>query len=1101
MTDLQCAASAQYRPPSVYTTNVLPGQQFVASDPVSSPSVPIAAAPAAESYNAAPISSSASVSVPTGIPTSAGYSDLDPAVRGSLAAAPASGAERPSIPAPHRLNSQTGVATDAFFPSNETAASSEAASAVPEDAVGDPSGPNGAPPYLGSGNGQLDQEGLALKVSPAPASELAAHTAVVGSGGAPVPPHSAPSTTASSGRTEEPNLTPRYEHPLALQQLSPDQQQQHQHQYSTSQAQTQLGTPQSYPAQQAQVQGHYLPRIQAPQTYHLKQSSAYGADDNQSAYYDSYQHHTPSITQTLRNIHGQAPNFSANPAYLAQQSNYQPGTFQNSSSYQNALQGISSPADEPSAGRRPSAGSQRPQSVKKSSSGFFGRMSKLFRTDIRDASEASQSANRRESREPESHGAPDVDSSDEEADAATAYDQARTRTAAASGDGWHTRTDSNLRSIKGVPGGRSLISRASNALGREEDSSSDEEPETAVHVNGQYASDAASARTGKRSLLSRMSGRGSQNGTAGTRDDTNETQRIVPGPMSLRQHEAEVQRRARDSVVGAGIGQQPAPPKPEGSLVRSASTPAGSAVKRKVVKKKVVKRPVSRAESDLEGVKTSPVKRASSSAAKPLRTLTLIGDASTGTRNSRISAAGHGSASGHSSSVAPLASGKYATSNWVSTSKDVQLAPKASQHKARTRTSAGHAPPQSGGQGEGSKSHQPDELDREKTPRPRPGSTASRPASRANRALSATPTASTDPPLVVTAPPRAKDLLNAPSYSGPRASTYVTPTTAGITALRSGADVNAAGQPNYLTHYDPPMEQARAGTATPTAGTRKVVRKVKRVKSAAGAMSAPTTPIPQDSPVKVKRHVSLSARPTSAVGTGKHLPTAHDARPLSPAIKSPTPYDDEGVTRRKSVRMAPDTKLATEPRTVKVVKKVKKSAAGAKAAPAELSPVPFQVTAPKSSIVRSAQPPPIAMAPSLHSSTAASAPTRPASAPGQGFIARAPGSSLSGMGFIPSAPGSSVVSPSAIANPGRTAALPRQPARGSATQNERPRPASSAGWATRIGRDDSSDDEAPVTPDGDEYARARRAFSSASRHLGMATKRGGPVHPSQVRAV
>lgn len=52
-----------------------------------------------------------------------------------------------------------------------------------------------------------------------------------------------------------------------------------------------------------------------------------------------------------------------------------------------------------------------------------------------------------------------------------------------------------------------------------------------------------------------------------------------------------------------------------------------------------------------------------------------------------------------------------------------------------------------------------------------------------------------------------------------------------------------------------------------------------------------------------------------------------------------------------------------------------------------------------------------------------------------------------------------------------------------------------ATWSTRIGRDDdSSDEEDGAQGDGDEYANARKAFGSATRHLGVAT---GTIQPKQ----
>lgn len=878
-----------------------------------------------------------------------------------------------------------------------------------------------------------------------------------------------------------------------------------------------------------------------------------------------------------------ASTLTTNPAYMPHEGMYQPGTFQNSSSYQDAVQGITSTDDGSSTHSAGRPGSLKPASI-------FGRVTKLFRHDGGGgggggasilpgghARRSSRSSSQSQPRERDDTGPADDNSSDDER-----YAFPTEPPGLGGGEGWHTRTAGNLRSIKGsnASGNRSFLARATNAVGGRggaggADSSSDEEAGTATeaHVNGQY-SDAASARTGKRSLLGlgRMTGK---------KVPAAEGDAVGPGASSQRQdNDADVRRRVRESVVGAGIGHQPTPPKAD--TLRSppntggpATAPAtGTSAKRKVKKIKRPARPASRADSESSaagpgkagaaaaggaaasaGVTT--VKRSTSMAAKP-RTVTVTGDASTGVRHSRISSAGHGSAAGKRSSVAPLPAGKYAISNWVSSSKDVPSAAKAAQHNPKTRISTGHVTSLSGRQVEGFVSAPPEEVvDRDKTPRPRTAS-GSRPSGAKNaRASSATPTATTttettpvpEQPLVVSAPPRARDLLNAPSYSGPKASAYVSPTSAGTTALRSGANVNPAGQPNYLTHYDPPTEDVRAVTATPTAGgrTRTASGAKKVVKRSAtaighsptaqskGSLSAPTTPLPTTtvSSSAVKRHTSLGTKPTAM---GKHVPASHDARPLSPALKAPAgPGRDSSpaglAVRRKSVRMAPDTKFTEHTRPVSRTAKTSSGAGGVKkkkpatrhVSPAPIPPpvvtIPFQVTAPGSSIVRADEPGPIPLAPSLHSAsplpprsrtslekTQALSTSRPASAPapapGPGFVARAPGSSLSGVGFIPSAPGSSVPRSHTYAHepPKRRASNPasRPPASAggpdAAGRSAGVRPASSAGWTTRIGStlDDSSDEE-EARKEGplDEYTRARRAFSSASRSLGAATAAGG----------
>ena len=162
--------------------------------------------------------------------------------------------------------------------------------------------------------------------------------------------------------------------------------------------------------------------------------------------------------------------------------------------------------------------------------------------------------------------------------------------------------------------------------------------------------------------------------------------------------------------------------------------------------------------------------------------------------------------------------------------------------------------------------------------------------------------------------------------------------------------------------------------------------------------------------------------------------------PLASALRSPSPApkgvlvhapgsvagstamsDASGsvVGRRKSVRLAPDTKLPPETPT--------------SPAPPPLLAIPFHAHAPGSSVVGSQGTPAL----SSRIAPAPAAPARPAKDEG----------------------------PHTLAND---------------SSSSRP------GWSTRIGAlDDSSDEE--IVGGGDDYSKARRAFSSASRHLGKAT--------------
>lgn len=1163
--------------------SIAPGEPYVSSSDPAAAVLPSAPA----------VSGSPSVSAPGSVYL-ASASESAPSTRGSIVATPI---ERPSVPAPHRHPTQAGANVGTYFPLSEVGGSEGAVSDVhppPSDSSA-PARPPGDPGAIYDSGQSLDvnSEGNHLKAIPAPAHEHTAPSrAVVGSGGASglLPLHSASSSAAvAPAASMAPVGIPEVVHPQILrpqltnpqlQHLSPEQQQQYfaQQQQIAQSSLRAVYQPHPYPAPApvstpAQNLSDFQPANQQPLP---------GLPDR-----DNYSGHNPSVYQqsyvapayqSLGTYNGTGSGFGPevsaheprgtvpDPTYQPQEKQYHPGTFQHSPSYWHAVQGVAS-ADEAKSTESHEAPTLagRPAAVIKAGGNFLGRVNKLFRADPRDTAESNRP---REEVRASSPSKQSDDSSDWEDQGEPTPNEASA--GGGSGGGWHTRTDSNLRSTKGDSSGQSFLARASQIVGMGRPSSvSDEEGVPALqHTNGQNASETASTRTGKRSLLSRMSGIGSNNAPpASSPTDKRSSTSASLGPQ---ENDAEMQRLAHESVVGAGIGRQPKPVQPAKPTTRTITAKGKGP-------KKVVKRtphPAHRTDSEAGHATASKstsagegaVRRSSSISTKGPRTVTVTGDASTGVRRSRISSAGHGSAAGKQSSVMPLPVGKHAISNWVANSKDVPPAAKPVPHNPKTRISSAHVTSLSGKQVDGFPKALPEEVvDRDKTPRPRASSNnisapGSRPTSRTARGSSATPTASTpvppppEAPLVVSAPPRARDVLSAPSYSGPRATTYTTPTAVGVAAQKTGADVNSGGQPNYLTHYDPPMEDARSRTVTPNAsrarvgagsGTDKKI--IKRSSTAIGTVGSSSkgasttgrsTPITRTgsatpSGAVVKRHVSLKSEHKPTI-VGKHVPAAHDARPLSPALKSSAGLGaDEGraspalVARRKSVRMAPDTKFTENPRpvsrTAKASSVAKKKQSAAREPPAHIPPplvtVPFQATAPGSSIVKADEPGPLPLAPSIHSPPSGSkrrtqAPaTRPASAPAPapppetrpdpGFVARAPGSSLANeVGYIPSAPGSSVgpsISNSAASAKGKVegkgpAPAHNLPKRRASNPAAAPRSASAAGWSSRIGRtlDDSSDDELPTPRDTvnapeNEYARARRAFSSASHRLGMAT--------------
>ncbi|CAO1621976.1 unnamed protein product [Parajaminaea phylloscopi] len=189
-------------------------------------------------------------------------------------------------------------------------------------------------------------------------------------------------------------------------------------------------------------------------------------------------------------------------------------------------------ADDDSSDEEPSREVSRPQRPKaEKRSSFLGKVGRLFKTDMRETNEQ-QSSHRRSS--------------------SIADTVHSTRTAPASNSAvWQTRTDRNLRDSHNesrqalATSHRSSLLRPLAPQAGDDDSSDDEDTRTnLVRVTNTSLPTRASSDVG-----------------GSLRRTPSETARVTAGPLSIKQRReqedrerADVERKAREAVIGAGVG-------------------------------------------------------------------------------------------------------------------------------------------------------------------------------------------------------------------------------------------------------------------------------------------------------------------------------------------------------------------------------------------------------------------------------------------------------------------------------------------------------------------------------------------------------------------